>query len=175
MNGFDTPAPAQAPLEQSAFINPAKLFSQPPATPAQPVRTVLQAPHSRLALNSMTPSPRTAPMQPSNTQLDRPFLLMSLAEEFFEAAHGLAPLVSLSRTRENVEAYEKLISTGLGCLDTALRHVRLSPRVEANIRLRYAGVLYEETENFMEAETVLSKGIALCDRVCFQHPSCWMF
>ena len=90
---------------------------------------------------------------------------MSLAEEFFDAAHNIAPLVSLSRTSENVEAYEKLISTGLACLDTALKHVRLSPRVEANIRLRYAGVLYEETENFMEAEIALSKGIALCDRV----------
>jgi hypothetical protein len=90
---------------------------------------------------------------------------MSLAEEFFSVAHELAPAVSLSRTIENVEVYEKLISTGLGCLDTALRNVRLTPRVEANIRLRYAGVLYEETDNFMEAETALNKGIALCDRV----------
>lgn len=166
MNGFDPPAPAQAPLEQAAFINPAKLFSQPPAAPAQPVRTVLQAPHSHPALNSMTAPPRTAPMQTSNTQINRPFLLISLAEEFFDAAHDLAPSVSLSSTCENVEAYEKLIATGLGCLDAALRQVRLSPRVEANIRLRYAGVLYEETENFEEAEKILTKGIALCDRVC---------
>lgn len=91
---------------------------------------------------------------------------MALAEEFLDAAHAIAPLVSLSRTEENIRAYEKLISTGLACLDTSLRNVRLSPRVEANIRLRYASVLYEETENFMEAEIALSKGIALCDRVC---------
>lgn len=92
---------------------------------------------------------------------------MSLAEEFFDAAHELAPSVALSMTKADVEQYEKLIAMGLGCLDTALKNVRLPPRIEANIRLRYAGVLYEETENFMEAETALSKGIALCDRVCF--------
>lgn len=90
---------------------------------------------------------------------------MSLAEEFFEAAHSLAPSIALSMTSANVKAYEKLIATGLGCLETALKNVRLLPRVEATIRLRFAGVLYEETENFMEAETALSKGITLCDRV----------
>ena len=68
-------------------------------------------------------------------------------------------------TTANVETYEKLISTGLACLDTAMKNIRLAPRIEANIRLRYAGVLYEETENFMEAEIALSKGIALCERV----------
>lgn len=92
-------------------------------------------------------------------------LLMSLAEEFFDAAHELAPSVSISMTNANVGVYEKLISTGLGCLDTTLKHVKLPPRVEANIRLRYAGVLYEETENYMEAETALSKGLVLCARV----------
>lgn len=89
---------------------------------------------------------------------------MSLAEEYFDAAHSLAPSVSVAMTATNVETYEKLISTGLSCLDTALKNVRLPPRVEANIRLRYAGVLYEETENFMEAEIALGKGIALCER-----------
>jgi hypothetical protein len=93
-------------------------------------------------------------------------LLVSLAEEYFQAAHELAPTAALSRTVTDVDTYEQLIATGLGCLDTALKNVRLPPRLEANIRLRYAGVLFEETENSMEAETALSKGIALCDRVC---------
>lgn len=92
---------------------------------------------------------------------------MSLAEEFFDAAHDMAPSVALSRTSESIEVYEKLISAGLAYLDATLRNIRLSPRVEANVRLRYAGVLYEETENFKEAEITLTKGIALCDRVCF--------
>lgn len=92
-------------------------------------------------------------------------LLVSLAEEFFDAASELAPTVAMNMTEENIEAYNELIATGLGCLDTALKKVRLAPRVEAKIRLRYAGVLFEETENFMEAETALSKGIVLCERV----------
>jgi hypothetical protein len=99
-------------------------------------------------------------MQPPDTSM----LLLALAEEYFEAAHALAPSTAFSMTSANVDAYERLIATGLGCLDTALKRVKLPPRLEANVRLRYAGVLYEETENAMEAETVLSKGIGLCER-----------
>ena len=170
MNHFEAPAPppAQPTFEQSAFINPAQLFSQQPGHPPQSHRAEMPAPHSRSVSTSVLASgSQVQPIQTPNVPLDRPLLLMSLAEEFFDAAHSIAPSVTLSRTGENVEVYEKLISTGLACLDTALSHVRLAPRVEANIRLRYAGVLYEETENFMEAEIALSKGIALCDRVCF--------
>lgn len=36
------------------------------------------------------------------------------------------------------------------------------------MRLRYAAVLREETENLMEAETALSKGVTICDKVCLQ-------
>ena len=93
-------------------------------------------------------------------------LLVSLAEEYFQAAHEIAPAAAFSMTVTDIEAYEGLVATGLGCLDTALKRVRLPPRLEANVRLRYAGVLFEETENSMEAETALSKGIALCERVC---------
>ena len=68
---------------------------------------------------------------------------------------------------EPLQEYHRLIAAGLGLLDTALKRVKMTPRVEANMRLRYAGVLHEETENSMEAETALGKGIVLCDRVCF--------
>jgi Cohesin loading factor len=105
-------------------------------------------------------------LTPANAQPDMAQLLVSLAEEYFQAAHELAPAATLSMTDVDVEAYETLIATGLGCLDTALKRVKLQPRMEANVRLRYAGVLFEETENSMEAETTLSKGIALCERVC---------
>ena len=98
-------------------------------------------------------------------------LLVALAEEYFQAAHELAPTAALSLSVADIEAYGGLIATGLGCLDTALKSVKLQPRMEANIRLRYAGVLFEETENSMEAETALSKGIALCERVGSLLPS----
>jgi len=97
--------------------------------------------------------------------MDKAMLLVSLADEYFEAAHALGPAVSLSMTKADIESYESLVATGLGCLDTVLKRMRISPRLEANIRLRYAGVLFEETENSMEAETTLTKGISLCDRV----------
>lgn len=107
-----------------------------------------------------------APFKAEDTPVDKAKLLTALAEEYFDAAHELAGAAAFSMTVTHIEAYESLIATGLGCLDTALKHVRLQPRDEAIMRLRYAGVLFEETENSMEAETALGKGIALCERVC---------
>lgn len=104
---------------------------------------------------------------PKDSSSDTAKLLISLAEEYFDAAHDLAPAAALAMTTANVETYQKLIATGLGCLDTALKRVRLAPRLEANIRLRFAAVLLEETDNSMEGETALSKGITLCERVCY--------
>jgi len=104
---------------------------------------------------------------PGPVAIDIPVLIVSLAEEYFDTAHKLAPAVSISMPKEALDEYHKLIATGLGLLDTALKRVKMTPRVEANMRLRYAGVLHEETENSMEAETALGKGIVLCDRVGF--------
>jgi hypothetical protein len=50
-------------------------------------------------------------------------------------------------------------------MEVALQSNKLWPRLEARLRLRYAGILAEETVNTMEAETALTKGIALCDKV----------
>lgn len=91
--------------------------------------------------------------------------MIALAEEFFDAAHHLAPSLSSSMAAGGLKEYHKLVATGLGLLDVALKSVRLPPRLEATIRLRYAGILFEETENSMEAETALGKGITLCERV----------
>ena len=162
-------AQPQAQFQLPQYLNPAQLQQYPLPQPYLP-------PQQQQVQQTIEPQRISAPMPKSSahinlpktaeSEIDRPLLLISLAEEYFDAAHKLAPSVSLSMTEPNVEAYEQLIATGLGCLDTALKKVRLSPRVEAKIRLRYAGVLYEETENSMEAETTLSKGIALCERVC---------
>jgi hypothetical protein len=64
-----------------------------------------------------------------------------------------------------MEEYHALIATGLSCLETVLQTGKLLPRQEALVRLRYAAVLFEETENYAEAETALSKGISLCEKV----------
>lgn len=44
---------------------------------------------------------------------------------------------------------------------TDQQHWRLQPRLEATVRLRYASVLHEETDNYMEAERVLSTGVGV--------------
>lgn len=60
------------------------------------------------------------------------------------------------------------MAAGLGCLETLLRAFKLPPEVEANVRLQYATILNEETENSLEAEEVLDKGIRICERHRFQ-------
>ena len=92
-------------------------------------------------------------------------MMVALAEEFITKARAAAPTVAASLQSDQVEEYQKMIGTGLGCLEAALQSQRLSPRQEARVRLRYAAVLQEETENIMEAETTLSKGITVCDKV----------
>lgn len=65
-----------------------------------------------------------------------------------------------------VGEYQELIATALSCLESALQgNNQLAPREEARVRIRYAALLQEETENLMEAETALAKGITLCDKV----------
>lgn len=94
-------------------------------------------------------------------------LLITLSEEYFAAAHSLGPTVAQVMSEDLVSEYQNLIATGLGCLESALRKMRLAPRLEAKVRLRYASVLFEETDNYMAAETALSQGIILCEQVIF--------
>lgn len=100
-----------------------------------------------------------------------------MAEEYIGAAHGMGPLAALSQREADSERYYKLMATGLGCMESVLKvgykcitrramlsklqNFRLHPRMEATLRLRYAELLSDETENYMEAETVLSKGVRL--------------
>lgn len=70
----------------------------------------------------------------------------------------------------SVHEYQKLIATGLACLEVAIAGNKLTPRLEALARLRYANILCTETNNIMEAETALTKGITLCERVCGPAP-----
>ncbi|KAI9768449.1 MAG: hypothetical protein M1840_004858 [Geoglossum simile] len=128
---------------------------QPPQNPAKQF-----LPPTTLA----TATPVTDPIQDEPPPLDYQLLLISLAEEYFATAHRQGSLAALSMRIEDLDRYYKLIASGLGCLETVLKRWRLQPRLEAAVRLRYATILHDETENTMEAETALSKGIALCER-----------
>ncbi|KAF7117518.1 hypothetical protein CNMCM5793_006540 [Aspergillus hiratsukae] len=102
--------------------------------------------------------------KPSKPPIDYQVLLLSLADEYLKAAYDQGTMVALSRREMDIEEYYKLVATGLGCLEAVLKNWRLQPRMEALVRLRYARILFEETENDLEAETALSKGIDLCER-----------
>jgi hypothetical protein len=53
--------------------------------------------------------------------LDYQNLLLCLAEEYFAAAHGIETLDAIFRREMEMQAYYKLIATGLGCLEAVLK------------------------------------------------------
>ena len=53
--------------------------------------------------------------------LDYQMLLLSLAEDYFAAAHGDGSMIALLRREMEVQRYYKLIATGLGCLEAVLK------------------------------------------------------
>ncbi|KAI5309407.1 hypothetical protein KEM55_003302 [Ascosphaera atra] len=102
--------------------------------------------------------------QPPDPSMDYQTLLLSLADEYLDAAHSQGATISATRKEEEIEEYYRLIATGLACFEAVLKTPRLSPSTEAIVRLRYALVLYEETDNDFETESTLTKGIDLCER-----------
>ncbi|OQE92976.1 hypothetical protein PENNAL_c0006G10170 [Penicillium nalgiovense] len=107
---------------------------------------------------------KLTPAKSTKPPVDYQVLLLSLADEYLNAAHARGTTTSLTARETDVEEYYKLVATGLGCLEAVLKNWRLQPRKEALVRLRYARTLFEETDNDIEAETALSKGIDLCER-----------
>ncbi|KAJ5847581.1 hypothetical protein N7455_011538 [Penicillium solitum] len=107
---------------------------------------------------------KPTPAKSTKPPVDYQVLLLSLADEYLNAAHARGTTTSLTARETDVEEYYKLVATGLGCLEAVLKNWRLQPRKEALVRLRYARTLFEETDNDIEAETALSKGIDLCER-----------
>lgn len=66
------------------------------------------------------------PGQPSVVKQERPpvdyqALLLSLADEYLNAAHSHGTMVALSRQEIDIEEYYKLVATGLGCLEAVLK------------------------------------------------------
>lgn len=118
-----------------------------------------QYPHTLVATSVPTAVKPGSPLP-----VDYHLLLLGLAEEYIAAAHGMGSLAAIAQRQEEQDQYYKLMATGLSCMEAVLLKWRLYPRLEAALRLRYATLLYDETNNNRQAETVLSKGIALCQR-----------
>ena len=140
---------------------PGQHKSQGYKSPSKSAAAVVSKPSLSPARSTNPAFRKNAPAAPP---LDYPLLLISLAEEYFAAAYSRGAMVVLSQQDFEARIYYKYLSTGLGCLEAVLKHFRLQPQTEAKVRLRYATVLYEETENVTEAEEALSKGIAICER-----------
>ncbi|KAM3439149.1 hypothetical protein NHJ13734_003880 [Beauveria thailandica] len=130
-----------------------KSSPKPPPPPKSP--SVARSP----SITKRSPAPQYK-QRPINTGP----IMAAVAEECIGKARAQAHDVAMFLDPDDVREYQRLISTGLSCFEGMLQSARLAPREEARTRLRYATVLHEETENIMEAETALTKGIALCDK-----------
>ncbi|KAJ3947286.1 uncharacterized protein N0V96_003677 [Colletotrichum fioriniae] len=148
-----------------SFRRPEPHFANSPTV--QPARSPSIARKSPAisSMNSPAISSRGSPALSTKARsYDTTTILVHVAEECFEKARRGVQRVAVSGSDEQVREYQKLITTGLACLEAAFQSNRLSPRQEAKARLRYASILCDETENLQEAETALSKGITICDK-----------
>ncbi|KAK4505256.1 hypothetical protein PRZ48_003219 [Zasmidium cellare] len=117
------------------------------------------SPLTELASSQMPPTPT-----PANVNYQA--VLLGLCDEYISAAYSMSVGFSGAEVSgKDLDQYHSLLATGMGCLDSILRNYHVSdPRLEGRIRLRLASLLYEETDNDMDAEEVLTKGISLCER-----------
>lgn len=164
--------PSAPQYSSQALQTPQKPVNQPQPQPT-PIRTpvvnvptvkqestpsrILQDSKSNLSRPSSAMKPPKQSSQPTQS-VQHPSILLSLADEYLEAAQKLD-----SRSND----YYKLVSTGIGCLEVTLKNFKLAPLREAQVSLKYAQVLYDETNNLDEAETVLTRSIDLCARMKF--------
>jgi hypothetical protein len=121
----------------------------------------------RASSHQLTPTKHVHP-PPKALPADLSVMLLSAADEYIAAARGMGALVVRNKRESDIQQYYTLMATGMGCMDTVLRGFALLPRDEAKLRLRYASLLVEETDNPAEIDEVLSKQISLCGRCRLQ-------
>lgn len=110
--------------------------SQPTASPAEVVPQVMVPAPSKEALGKIQkvpskkqqqqkaqPGQQTSekPTKPAKPSVDYQVLLLSLADEYLNAAHRHGTRTALVTREADVEEYYKLIATGLGCLEAVLK------------------------------------------------------
>lgn len=91
-------------------------------------------------------------------------MLLSAADEYIAAARNMSAIIVRDKKDADIQRYQQLMATAMGCMDTVLKDFNLQPRDEAKLRLRYASLLIEETNNATDIEEILSKQISLCGR-----------
>lgn len=133
-----------------------------PASAQRPkAAPVASSPLTELASSQFQPMPAEI-----SSTIDNQAALLALSDEYISAAYSMSSSLSTAEVdEEQLDHYHSLLATGMGCLETVLKNYRISDaRKEARIRLRFASLLFEETDNDLEAEECLSKGISACER-----------
>lgn len=150
--------PVTIPRPQSATLRPPIATVKPTPIPSKPVTPQQPVPVTPTA----TVSGRSSQ---SDLPVDYQVLLLALADEYINKAHGMSAMLVRSMQDADLEQYQKLIAAGLGCIESVLRNFKFpDPRIEARLVHRYCSLLLDETENESEAHEMLSKTIRLCER-----------
>ncbi|KAK0735627.1 cohesin loading factor-domain-containing protein [Apiosordaria backusii] len=155
------PPIARPPQRTPSAQNSPRLTEKPPPSRTAPA---LQIPKDQRRPSVGAGVARSPATPSSSVHTETLPLLICVAEDCFEKANAAAQKVAKSMSDAEVADHHKLVATGLGCLDVALKSNKLWPRLEARLCLRYASILIDETTNIMEAETTLTRGIAVCDK-----------
>jgi hypothetical protein len=95
-----------------------------PPRPAQTVQVIIPSPWQMSGTANSKPLNGSVVSSGAGLRpppVDYQLLLLSLAEDYFTAAHGESSFVALNRRHSDTQAYYKLIATGLGCLEAVLK------------------------------------------------------
>jgi hypothetical protein len=76
--------------------------------------------------SSNVPVVKKEEARPAEPPVEYDLLLLSLAEEYINAAHNIGPTVALYRRSEDMEQYYQLVATGMSCMEAVLKVRRLS-------------------------------------------------
>jgi hypothetical protein len=109
--------PAPSPMTQ------ANMQSQTPKKQIQAQQN--EEKRQSIQLSAEKPEKPT-PAKSTKPPVDYQVLLLSLADEYLNAAHSRGTTTSLAGRESDVEEYYKLVATGLGCLEAVLKVGRCS-------------------------------------------------
>lgn len=130
-------------------------------SPLQPQRSSNQGTIARASsLHADTTRELTKLAPPQAPPVDYQQLLLLLAEDFINAAHGMGSLVAFYRRNEDLRQYYMLTATALRCIELSLTQFRLAPQPEAQLVLQYCNLVFLETENCEEVDKWLSKTVS---------------
>lgn len=164
---YDGPSmqPPPRPQQRAApSPRPAPGHTQPPPPQTRPEVKKQSPAQPRTPQTILPPKPIVTPDLPVDYRL----LLLHLSEQYITEARSLSANIALHQEAEDQERYYELMAMGMRCLEAVLKHkswsVAMPPRQNAMLQLRYATLLFEETEDGQELGELLSKGVTFCDR-----------